>query len=84
MLFDSLIDWIAYALNAFFNLFPVGTGFGSQFLSAFTTFGGYTAILDPLISWSDLFYCLTVVFSVQLSLVSYTMLRGFVGFIFKR
>jgi len=67
----AILNLIFNFLSWIISLFPVGTGFPSEFHTAFTSLGGYVHMLDPLLPIETLLACLTFVFSVEIALFGF-------------
>jgi len=74
MISDFFINLGYYGLSFFAALFPLSAGFPAEVQTAFTWLGGYIGILDPLVPVSTLLTCVSIIFSVELAILSFRIL----------
>lgn len=79
MLTTAFLEFSAYVLGLLLAVFPTSTGFSSTFTSAFTTIGGYTAIINTLMPLDILATLLIYMISFELVIFAWKGLRFLFG-----
>ncbi|MFA6251562.1 MAG: hypothetical protein WC603_02975 [Candidatus Paceibacterota bacterium] len=74
-----MLDFLAQQVHSFLSfligLFPSGTGFPEGFHTAMATLGGYVHLLDPLVPMATLLTCVTLIFTVEIAIFGFKVLR---------
>lgn len=80
-----MIDFILIGIYKFLHfligIFPVGTGFPESFHEAMITLGSYLHILDPIVPMNTLLTCLIFVFSIDIAVFAFKVLKWIISFI---
>jgi len=84
MITDIFLSITIFLLHSFVELLPVSSGFPPEFAQAFYTYGSYTSILDPIVSWSTLAFCVSLIFGLEIAVFGFNLLAGFYRLFFKR
>lgn len=74
MITTALIYTAYYVLGFFVQVFPISEGFPQEVTSAFTYFGGYVGMLDPLIPIATLSTTVGILVSIELILFGFKTL----------
>jgi len=71
MITTALINIANVIINAIISVFPTSTGFPAEVTTAFTYFGGYVGMLDPLIPVATLGTVVGIIIAVELIIFSF-------------
>jgi len=80
MILDRIISAFNYMILMIVEAMPYSDGLSQEFTDSAYLWGGYTAILDPIVPWVTLFYCMSIIFAVELSMFAFNAFR----FVIKR
>jgi len=78
---NFLLNQLYNFLSFLISLLPASEGFPSSVSSAFSSIGGYFAFLDSFIPTSDLLTAVGILFSVEITLFVFKVVRWVVSFI---
>lgn len=81
MITSAFLDFSAYLLSLLLAIFPTSTGFSATFTSAFSTVGGYTAIINTLMPLDVLATLLLYMISFELIVFAWKGLRFLLGYV---
>jgi len=81
MITTMFINLAYYVLAIIFSIFPSSTGFPTSVQTAFTTFAGYTAIINTLVPMNTLGQILGLVISFELIVFAWKGLRFILGYV---
>jgi len=70
----SVLDWII-------SLFPVSTGFPSSVSTAMQGLGGYISILNPLVPFDILAWCVGLAFTIELAVFGFKTVKWIISHI---
>jgi len=79
MITTAIINFAYYVISSIISLFPVSTGFPSEVHSALAGLGGYLGIVSPLLPVATLLTCITLVFSVEISVFGFHTFKWIIG-----
>lgn len=74
MITTALIYTAYYVLGFFVAIFPLSDGFPSEVSSAFSYFGGYVGMLDPLVPISTLATTVGILVTLELVIFGFKIL----------
>jgi len=68
MIADALLNFAFNVVSWIIGLLPTSTGFPADVFTAFSTIGGYTQILDPIIPWSTIATTVGLAFATEIDI----------------
>jgi len=71
MITSGLIQLANFVISSILTIFPESTGFPSEVTAAFTFFGGYVGMIDPLIPVATLGTVVGILIGVELLIFAF-------------